>query len=88
MESTTFEGVDQAARYQELVPQVVALLEGERDLVANLANVAAALKDCVTAASWVGFYRTLDGELVLGPFQGRVACVRIPFGKGVCGTAA
>ena len=88
MESTTFAGVDQAARYQELVPQLAALLEGERDLVANLANAAAALKDCVTAASWVGFYRTVDGELVLGPFQGRVACVRIPFGKGVCGTAA
>jgi L-methionine (R)-S-oxide reductase len=88
MESTTFTGVGQAARYQELVPQLAALLEGERDLVANLANAAAVLKECVTAASWVGFYRTVGGELVLGPFQGRVACVRIPFGKGVCGTAA
>jgi L-methionine (R)-S-oxide reductase len=67
-------------------------LEGEPDLVANLANAAAALRACVPIASWVGFYIRRSpsplGELVLGPFQGNVACVRIALGRGVCGTAA
>jgi len=88
MEATTFAGQDQAARYQELGPQLAALLDGEPDLIANLANAAAAIKECVTAASWVGFYRRVGDELVLGPFQGKVACVRIAMGRGVCGTAA
>lgn len=88
MESTSFSTLDQATRYRELAPQLAALVEGEPDLVANLANAAALIRECVTRASWVGFYRTIGDELVLGPFQGKVACVRIPLGKGVCGTAA
>ncbi len=89
MESLSFDpGADKATRYQELLPQLDALLEGEPDLVANLANAAAALKECVPAASWVGFYVRRGSELVLGPFQGKVACVRIAIGRGVCGTAA
>lgn len=88
MESLAFSGPDKATRYRELVPQLAALFEGEPDLVANLANAAAALRACVPAASWVGFYVMRGGELVLGPFQGNVACVRIALGRGVCGTAA
>ncbi len=88
MESIAFSGSDKASRYRELVPQLAALLEGEPDLVANLANAAAAIRACVPAASWVGFYVMRGGELVLGPFQGNVACVRIALGRGVCGTAA
>jgi GAF domain-containing protein len=87
-EGVAFASADKAARYAELVPQLRALVDGEPDLVANLANAAAALKECVAAASWVGFYVMRGGELVLGPFQGKVACVRIALGKGVCGTAA
>src|SRR5688572_7253453 len=88
MESASFSTVDKATRYRELAPQLAALFEGEPDLVANLANAAAVIRECVTAASWVGFYRTIGDELVLGPFQGKVACVRIALGRGVCGTAA
>jgi L-methionine (R)-S-oxide reductase len=88
MESTSFSTLDKASRYRELAPQLAALFEGEPDLVANLANAAAVIRECVTAASWVGFYRTRGAELVLGPFQGKVACVRIAIGRGVCGTAA
>lgn len=73
-------------RYRELLPQLQSLVEGETDLTANLANVAAALKD-VFGWWWVGFYLVKGNELVLGPFQGPVACTRIGFGKGVCGTA-
>ena len=80
---------DKAARYRELLPQLASLLEGEPDLIANLANITAALKECLPIASWVGFYITRSpDELVLGPFQGKIACVRIAFGRGVCGTAA
>lgn len=88
MESIAFAGADKAARYRELLPQLAALCEGEPDLVANLANATAAIRECVPAASWVGFYVLRGGELVLGPFQGKVACVRIALGRGVCGTAA
>jgi len=88
MESSSFSAHDKAARYRELAPQLAALLDGEPDLIANLANAAAVIRECVTAASWVGFYRTVGDELVLGPFQGKVACVRIALGRGVCGTAA
>lgn len=88
MESLSFSASERAARYAELVPQLEALFDGEPDLVANLANAAAALKECVTAASWVGFYVRRGDELVLGPFQGKIACVRIAWGRGVCGTAA
>ena len=73
-------------RYRELLPQLQSLVEGEPDLTANLANVAAALKD-VFGWWWVGFYIVRENQLVLGPFQGPVACTRIGFGKGVCGTA-
>jgi L-methionine (R)-S-oxide reductase len=71
-------------RYQNLLPQIKALIEGETDLVANLANVAAALKEQF-GWFWVGFYLVRDGELVVGPFQGPVACTRIRKGRGVCG---
>jgi GAF domain-containing protein len=81
-------GADKAARYRELVPQLAALVEGEPDLIANLANAVAALRECVPAASWIGVYILRAGELVLGPFQGKVACVRIAIGRGVCGTSA
>ena len=73
-------------RYRALLPQLRSLLEGEDDPVANLANVAAALKETF-GFFWVGFYRVKDGQLVLGPFQGPVACTRIARGRGVCGTA-
>ncbi len=83
---------DKAARYRELLPQIASLLDGEPDLIANLANVTAALRACLPIASWVGFYLLRPAgdrhELVLGPFQGNVACVRIAIGRGVCGTAA
>ena len=72
--------------YQSLLPQIAALLEGEPDLVANLANVAAALKQQF-GWWWVGFYLVKNDELVLGPFQGPIACTRIQKGRGVCGTA-
>jgi len=87
-ETLAITALDRAARYAELLPQLRALVDGEPDLVANLANAAAALKECIAAASWVGFYVLRGGELVLGPFQGKVACVRIALGRGVCGAAA
>ena len=72
--------------YSELFPQLKSLLEGETDLIANLANISSALKE-VFGWWWVGFYLVKGNELVLGPFQGPVACTRIAFGRGVCGTA-
>jgi len=72
--------------YQALLPQVEALITGEQDLVANLANIAAALREAF-GFFWVGFYVVQGQELVLGPFQGPIACTRIAFGRGVCGTA-
>lgn len=72
--------------YEVLIPQIAALIESESDLTANLANVSAALHQTF-GWLWVGFYLVKDNELVLGPFQGPVACTRIKFGKGVCGTA-
>jgi GAF domain-containing protein len=77
---------DKETQYQSIVPQIAALLEGETDLVANLANVSAALKEQFNYF-WVGFYLVKENELVLGPFQGPVACTRIALGKGVCGAA-
>lgn len=74
------------AQYQSLIPQVKALIEGEPDLVANLANVVAALKEQF-GWFWVGFYLVKGEELVLGPFQGPIACTRIRYGKGVCGSS-
>jgi len=78
--------VDRKIRYQELLPQLKGLASGESNLVANLANVAAALRQAFNFF-WVGFYLVEGDELVLGPFQGDVACTRIAKGKGVCGTA-
>ena len=77
---------DKEAQYVSLIPQIKALLEGETDLVANLANIAAALKEQF-GWFWVGFYWVKNDELVLGPFQGPVACTRIRKGRGVCGTS-
>ena len=73
-------------QYEALIPQIKGLLEGENDLIANLANVAAALKEQFNWL-WVGFYLVKNDELVLGPFQGPVACTRIKKGRGVCGTS-
>ncbi len=88
MESITITAESKKDRYEELLPQISALLADESDLIANLANVSAALKTAFSHYSWVGFYLLKNGELVLGPFQGKVACVRIALGNGVCGTAA
>lgn len=74
--------------YEELVRQARGLLDGERDAIANAANVAALIWQIVPEINWAGFYFMKGGELVLGPFQGKPACVRIAVGKGVCGTAA
>ncbi|MVN91896.1 GAF domain-containing protein [Mucilaginibacter aquatilis] len=80
------QSTDKAAQYQSLIPQIEALLHGETDQTANLANMAAALKEQFKWF-WVGFYLVKEGQLVLGPFQGPVACTRIGLGKGVCGAA-
>jgi GAF domain-containing protein len=79
---------EKAAFYSDLLAAADALTTGEPDAVANMANIAALLFDWLPALNWAGFYRTIDGELVLGPFQGKAACIRIPYGQGVCGTAA
>lgn len=76
------------AFYQEICEQLHNLLVDERDVVANAANTAALLKQCLPDVNWVGFYFAEGAELVLGPFQGHVACTRIPFNTGVCGKAA
>jgi len=73
-------------RYQTLLPQINSLIENEPDLIANLSNIAAALKETFDFL-WVGFYIVKNDELVLGPFQGPIACTRIAFGKGVCGAS-
>ena len=79
-------GSNKKERYETLAPQLIALTEGETDNVANQANIVAALEQTF-GFFWVGFYRVIGEELVLGPFQGPIACTRIRFGKGVCGTA-
>ena len=73
-------------KYQALLPQIEALVAGETDMIANMANVAAALHEAF-GFWWTGFYRVDGQQLVLGPFQGPIACTRIPYGRGVCGTA-
>ena len=73
-------------QYTEIIPQIAALIEGEPDLIANLANITAALKQQFDWL-WIGFYLVKENELVLGPFQGPIACTRIKKGRGVCGTA-
>jgi L-methionine (R)-S-oxide reductase len=79
---------DKHALYQELAIQLAALLEGESDPIANAANTAALIYHGLPDLNWAGFYFNRGGELVLGPFQGKPACVRIAWGQGVCGTAA
>jgi len=74
-------------KYETLSKQLDALLQGENDLIANLSNASALLNQFLDNINWVGFYLMKDGELVLGPFQGLPACVRIAVGRGVCGTA-
>ena len=80
------ESVTKAEKYEAILPQIEALISGEPDLYANLANISAALKEAFDFF-WVGFYLTKENQLVLGPFQGPIACTRISMGKGVCGTA-
>ena len=77
---------NKADQYESLIPQIKGLIEGETDLIANMANIAAALKEQFKWF-WVGFYIVKNGELIVGPFQGPVACTRIKKGKGVCGTS-
>ncbi len=85
-EDLTIVSGTKSERYASLLPQIRAVIEGEQDAVANLANIAAALKEQF-GWFWVGFYMVKNGELVVGPFQGPVACTRIRKGKGVCGTS-
>ena len=73
-------------QYKLLVAQIASLIDGEKDMIAVMSNVAAAIHQTM-GFWWTGFYRVIDNELVLGPFQGPVACMHIPYGKGVCGTA-
>ena len=82
------EATDKAELWRQLNDAADALTADEPDAVANMANVAALLFESLPELNWAGFYRNVGGELVLGPFQGRAACIRIPFGKGVCGAAA
>ncbi|HEY2463336.1 MAG TPA: GAF domain-containing protein [Steroidobacteraceae bacterium] len=80
--------LSKSATYREIGVQLSGLFSGERNGVANTANMCALLYQMLADVNWVGFYFLQGGELVLGPFQGRVACIRIPLGRGVCGTAA
>lgn len=82
------DGLGKGERYRELGAQLQSLFAGERSGLANAANLAAALFHSLADLNWVGFYFKQGDELVLGPFQGKLACVRIPMGRGVCGTAA
>ena len=79
---------DKSEAYRDLASQLTALIGDERDAIANAANTAALLFDLLPDLNWAGFYLFKGGELVLGPFQGKPACIRIPLGRGVCGTAA
>ena len=82
------EAGDKPTLYEDLAAALEALIAGETDPIANMANAAALIWESLPDINWAGFYRNVGGELVLGPFQGRPACIRIPFGKGVCGAAA
>lgn len=86
MEQLIIQGSTKQERYEALLPQIKAVVEGEADLIANMANVAAMLHETF-GFWWTGFYRVVGEELVLGPFQGPMACTRIGKGRGVCGTA-
>lgn len=79
---------DKPTLYADMASALQGLVDGEPDGIANMANAAALIWDSLPDINWAGFYRNLGGELVLGPFQGRPACIRIPFGTGVCGVAA
>lgn len=85
-ENFIIKGDSKKELYENLLPQIKSLVEGENDAIANMANISACLKDTFNFW-WVGFYRVIADELVLGPFQGPLACTRIKKGKGVCGTA-
>lgn len=85
-ENLVIKGNSKKELYENLLPQIKSLVEGENDIIANMANVSACLKDTFNFW-WVGFYRVIADELVLGPFQGPLACTRIKKGRGVCGTA-
>jgi len=84
----TIDTADTRAMYDDLALALKGLTDGEPDAVANMANAAALIWETLPDLNWAGFYRNVNGELVLGPFQGRPACIRIPFGTGVCGVAA
>jgi L-methionine (R)-S-oxide reductase len=86
--SQSYDFKNAESAYADLARDLRALLDGERDLIANAANTAALIWDAVPDLNWAGFYLYKSGELVLGPFQGKPACVRIALGKGVCGSAA
>jgi GAF domain-containing protein len=79
------EAADTATLYRDLASALEGLVTGEPDAIANMANASALIFETLPDVNWVGFYRNVGGELVLGPFQGRAACIRIPFGHGVCG---
>jgi GAF domain-containing protein len=79
---------DKATLYRDLAAALQALIGDEPDAIANMANAAALIWESLPDVNWVGFYRNVGGELIVGPFQGRPACIRIPFGEGVCGVAA
>jgi GAF domain-containing protein len=82
------EAPDKPTLYRDLLSAAEGLTTGEPDPIANMANVAALIWETLPDLNWAGFYRNVDGELVVGPFLGRPACIRIPFGEGVCGAAA
>ena len=82
------EAADKTKLYAELIEAADALTAGEPDAIANMANLSSLIMEALPDLNWAGFYRNVGGELVLGPFQGKAACIRIPFGRGVCGAAA
>ena len=82
------EAADTGVMYRDLASALEGLVAGETDVIANMANAAALIWETLPGINWAGFYRNVGGELVLGPFQGRPACIRIKFGEGVCGVAA
>ena len=82
------QATDSATMYRDLASALGGLIAGEPDSIANMANTVAVIWETLPDLNWVGFYRNVGGELVLGPFQGRPACIRIKFGEGVCGVAA
>lgn len=87
MEEIKIQAETKEEQYTELLPQIFSLLETEDDCIANMANIVASLKQTFSYYSWVGFYLLKNNELVLGPFQGKVACTRLTIGKGVCGSS-